>query len=549
MRPFARGSLLLAAATLVACSSPGLAQSVAPATGAQGGVEAPIDAAQVVIDGRPLFLLRGISAYPAARRAADVADRIRALARDPSFDPATLAVTDGERDSRIGSGTRPVVTITEPDAEIEGVDRRLLAQAYLPLIRQAITAYRTARTRQALLSSAGRAGLATVLAALAFLAIWRGRHGLRRWLERHYRERVRGVTIRSFEVMRAERIWAVLGSALLLVAAVALVAVVVLYTQYALSLFPWTRAAGSQIAGWVLGPLAVLGSGLVAAIPNLLFLAVLFVVTRYVLRFMRLFLGAVGRGAVTLPGFDPDLADPTFKLLRLAVIVFAVIVAYPYVPGSSSAAFKGVSLFIGVVFSLGSSSAISNIIAGYTMVYRRAFREGDRVKIGDVVGDVTRVRLQVTHLRTPKNEEVVVPNSTVLGSEVVNYTTLAKSAGLILYTTVGIGYETPWRQVEAMLLEAATRTPGLLREPKPFVLQTALGDFAVTYQINVYTDTPPAMTSLYSALHRNILDVFNEYGVQIMTPAYEGDPETPKLVPPDKWHLPPAAPPAETPSP
>jgi small-conductance mechanosensitive channel len=208
-----------------------------------------------------------------------------------------------------------------------------------------------------------------------------------------------------------------------------------------------------------------------------------------------------------------------------------------------------VSLFIGVVFSLGSSSAISNIIAGYTMVYRRAFREGDRVKIGAVVGDVTRVRLQVTHLRTPKNEEVVVPNSVVLGSEVVNYTTLAKSAGLILYTTVGIGYETPWRQVEGMLLEAAARTPGLLREPKPFVLQTALGDFAVTYQINVYTDMPQAMTSLYSELHRHILDVFNEYGVQIMTPAYEGDPETPKLVPPDKWHLPPAAPPAGTPSP
>jgi small-conductance mechanosensitive channel len=150
----------------------------------------------------------------------------------------------------------------------------------------------------------------------------------------------------------------------------------------------------------------------------------------------------------------------------------------------------------------------------------------------------------VTHLRTPKNEDVVVPNSTILSSEIVNYSSLAKDPGLILHTTVGIGYETPWRQVEAMLLEAAARTPGLQREPKPYVLQLALGDFAVTYEINVYCDNPQAMPRLYTALHGNILDVFNEYGVQIMTPAYEGDPPEPKVVPRDKWHLAPAAGPA-----
>jgi small-conductance mechanosensitive channel len=174
------------------------------------------------------------------------------------------------------------------------------------------------------------------------------------------------------------------------------------------------------------------------------------------------------------------------------------------------------------------------------MTYRRAFREGDRVKIAGILGDVTRVRLQVTHLRTIKNEEVVVPNSTILGSEVTNYSTLARDRGLILHTTVGIGYETPWRQVEAMLLEAARRTAGLLAEPKPFVLQTALGDFAVTYELNVYCDDPQAMGPLYSELHRNILDVFNEYGVQIMTPAYEGDPEQPKIVPREQWYTKPA---------
>jgi small-conductance mechanosensitive channel len=226
--------------------------------------------------------------------------------------------------------------------------------------------------------------------------------------------------------------------------------------------------------------------------------------------------------------------------VRLLAITFSVIVAYPYIPGSGSEAFKGVSLFMGIVFSLGSSSLIGNLIAGYTMTYRRAFRLGDRVKIGDQVGDVERMRVLVTHLRTIKNEEVIVPNSTILGSEVINYSSLARQRGLILHTTVGIGYETPWRQVEAMLLEAASRTAGLRSEPAPFVLQRALGDFCVTYEINVFCDKPGAMEQFYADLHRNILDVFNQYGVQIMTPAYMGDPAQPKVVPEDQWYAAPA---------
>ena len=182
--------------------------------------------------------------------------------------------------------------------------------------------------------------------------------------------------------------------------------------------------------------------------------------------------------------FDSEWALPTYKIVRLAVVAFALVVAYPYIPGSGSAAFKGVSLFIGVMFSLGSSAFIANTIAGYSITYRRAFRVGDRIQVGNVFGDVSEIRLQVTHIRTLKNEEVVVPNS-ILRQNVVNYSALARSRGLILHTTVGIGYETPWRQVEGMLLLAAERTPGLLREPPPFVLQTALGDFCVVYEINV----------------------------------------------------------------
>jgi len=540
MRWLAAWRILLVAATLLAVAPPGLAQeSPAPGPGRDAAGDAGL--APVQIDGRTLFSVPGITSFPAARRAAAVRQRIEELAADAAFDPATLGVTEGELGSRIGAGERLVIRVLDVDGEVEGIDRRVLAEIYVRTIQQAILDYRAARTREALTAGARRAGIATLAAALALVLVLRLAGALKRWLEHRYRERVHAVTFSSFEVVRAERLWGFVRGAARLVTALALLAVTYLYLHYTLGLFPWTRGAAGQLDDWVLAPLAVLGSGLVARIPDLLFLAVLYLVVRWALRLVHVFFAAVGRGDVELSGFDRDWAEPTYKLVRVAIVAFGLIVAYPYIPGSSSEAFKGVSLFLGIVFSLGSSSAISNIIAGYTMTYRRAFREGDRVKIAGILGDVTRVRLQVTHLRTIKNEEVVVPNSTILGSEVTNYSTLARDRGLILHTTVGIGYETPWRQVEAMLLEAARRTAGLLAEPKPFVLQTALGDFAVTYEINVYCDDPQAMGPLYSELHRNILDVFNEYGVQIMTPAYEGDPEQPKIVPREQWFTKPAA--------
>jgi small-conductance mechanosensitive channel len=299
------------------------------------------------------------------------------------------------------------------------------------------------------------------------------------------------------------------------------------------------------MVSFALGPLAVIGRGILGHIPSLVFLIVLFLVIRFVVRMIRLFFDALERGTIALANFDRDWAQPTYKILRLAVIAFGLIVAYPYIPGSDSAAFKGVSVFIGILFSLGSSSAIANIVAGYMMTYRRAFKVGDRVRIGDAVGDVIVTRLQVTHLRSLKNEELVIPNSQILSNEVLNYSSLARAQGLILHTEVGIGYETPWRQVEAMLLMAAARTPGLARDPQPFILEKKLGDFAVTYELNVFCHEVQAMAQLYAALHRSILDVFNEYGVQIMTPAYESDPATPKVVPRRDWHLPPAPGPSE----
>jgi small-conductance mechanosensitive channel len=427
------------------------------------------------------------------------------------------------------------MAITDADASLEQVRRTELAAIHLVRIRQAVADYRAARSsgalRRAVINSLA-ATLTLVLAVAAMLWVWRW---FDRVLARRLEARIHSVGIQSFEVMRAERIRGAFNSALLAIRATVLLAMALLWCGYVLGQFPLTRGIARNMVGFALQPLGVMRDGLIANIPSWIFLSVLFVVVRLGLRLLRLFFHAVDQGSVTLAGFEREWSEPTYKLVRLSVVALALVVAYPYIPGSDTAAFQGVSLFLGIVFSLGSSSAIANIVAGYMMTYRRALKVGDRVKIGEAFGDVVATRLQVTHLRSVKNEEIIIPNSQILAGDVVNYSTLSRDAGLILHTTVTIGYGTPWRQVEAMLLDAVERTAGLEREPAPFVLEKDLGTFAVTYEVNAYCRDVPRMQRLYAQLHRHILDVFNEHGVQIMVPAYEADPPEPKVATPPGW--------------
>ncbi|MBS1212204.1 MAG: MscS Mechanosensitive ion channel [Proteobacteria bacterium] len=511
----------------------------------EGGVsaahaEVEVAEAPVLIDGRVLFRVRGVSAYPAERRAAAIEDRIEGVARDPEFQKDMLQAVESAETTRIMAGDRMIMMVLDADAEIEGVRRQELATALAQRIREAIDDYRRQRTPEMLLQDGLYAAVATiVLVSVLALVVWIGRR-LAVLMERRLHRHIHALGIQSFEIVRAERLWAALRGALGAGRALAILAIAIAYLHYVLALFPWTRNSANRLLDYLISPLVKIGQAIAADIPDLIFLAVLVVIVHYVLKLTRFFFDAVAGGSVKLAGFQPEWARPTFNIARVAIIAFALVVAYPYIPGSQSAAFKGISLFLGVVFSLGSSSIIANTIAGYALIYRRAFKLGDRVKIAEMMGDVAEMRVQVTHLRSLKNEEIIVPNSMILTSHVVNYSSLAREQGLILHTTVGIGYETPWRQVEAMLLMAAERTAGLLQEPRPFILQQALGDFAVNYELNVHCDDASRMMALYTDLHRNILDVFNEYDVQIMTPAYVADPQQSKVVPKEQWFAAPA---------
>jgi small-conductance mechanosensitive channel len=261
------------------------------------------------------------------------------------------------------------------------------------------------------------------------------------------------------------------------------------------------------------------------------------VILRYVIKGIRFFFSALASGAISLPGFYQDWAIPTYKIVRFLVIAFGVVVIFPYLPGAKSPAFQGVSIFLGVLFSLGSTSAVANMVAGVILTYMRPFKMGDRVKIADAVGDVVEKTLLVTRLTTIKNVEITIPNAMVLGSHIINYSSSAKDLGLVLHTTVTIGYDAPWRKVHELLINAAQATEGALKEPAPYVLQTALDDFYVHYELNCYTNEPNMMAKTYSELHRNIQDRFNEAGVEIMSPHYSSLRDGNKATIPDE-HLP-----------
>jgi small-conductance mechanosensitive channel len=314
-----------------------------------------------------------------------------------------------------------------------------------------------------------------------------------------------------------------------------------LWVAFVLKRFPFTRPWGEALGGFLLDTAIWMGSGIVAAIPGLFIVALLVVLTRVACKLVNAVFAAVEAGRVELPGVYPETAPVTRRLVIAALWLLAIVLAYPHIPGSSSLAFKGLSVFLGAVLSLGSTGVVNQGMSGLMLTYSRALRVGDFVRVGDVEGTVLEVGMLSTKIRTIAREEVTVPNAVVISRETVNFTRFSDE-GVAISTTVTIGYDTPWRQVQALLVEAAAKTPGLREEPKPFVLQTGLSDFYPEYRLVAVIDQPETRGRVLSTLHANIQDLFNEYGIQIMSPHYRADPPEPLVVPPDRRNPPPAPP-------
>lgn len=314
---------------------------------------------------------------------------------------------------------------------------------------------------------------------------------------------------------------------------------VYIWLTYVLGLYPLTRPLGDGLAGYLVGILVKLASGALGAIPGLFTVLVIFVVTRMVVRTIDSFFGAVEHGMLSVSWLAPDTAKASRRLTNVLIWIFALTVAYPYIPGSDSDAFKGISVFVGLMVSLGSAGLINQVMSGLVVAYSRALKAGEYVKIGESEGTVSEVGMLSTKVITPKREAITVPNAVLVSSSITNYSRLAGTQGTAVGTTVTIGYDTPWRQVHAMLALAAERTPGVRKDPKPFVLQRGLSDYYAEYQLVVSMVRPETRIRMLSDLHANIQDVFNEFGVQIMSPHFKDQPADKVWVPKEQWFPPP----------
>jgi len=476
--------------------------------------------APVELDGQVLFYVPINSKTETADQIAQkISERIERLAKDFTFKPQSIEVEDTAYSTDIKAEDKVIVSVWDFVAKIEGRETEELAREYAENIRQGIAAYQQAHSLTNLVAGLIKTALALVVLVALILLLNRGMRRLNQGILAS--QRIQPVKIGDFEFFTADRIKTVIISLVKVLRLLVILVLLYTYFHLGLSFFPTTQKYALQLYESLLGAIGGIGEAIWHQTPALTFLLVLFYLTRYALKTLRFFFDQVSAGKVTVAGLDAEVAPITFRILRLLIVVFALVVAYPYIPGSESPAFKGISLFLGLLFSLGSSSAIANLIAGISLTYQRSFHVGDVIRVGEATGVVLERRLYITRIKTPKNHVITIPNSTILSGHVTNLSQeVLAGAGLILSTSITIGYDAPWPKVHALLIEAARATKHILPSPAPFVLQTALNDFYVTYELNAYTDAPEIMARIYSELHQNIQDKFNEAGVEIMSPHY-----------------------------
>ena len=317
------------------------------------------------------------------------------------------------------------------------------------------------------------------------------------------------------------------------------------WTALVLEFFPYTRPWGEGLFDNLLGALGGFGRSILHAVPGLLFVALIFFVTRFIVRIVRAFFEGVQAGRIDVGWIDETTARPTGQLLTAIIWLFSLVAAYPYIPGSDSEAFKGIGVFVGLMLSIGASGVVNQAVSGLMLMYTKALRPGEFVLVGETEGTVMSVGFLTTRIETLRNVEVTLPNAYLASNVMRNFSRLAANGGMRLTTSVTIGYDTPWRQVHAMLQLAAERTSRIAQDPPPRVLQTALQDFYVEYTLIVCVAEPKLKFAVLNELHAHIQDVFNEFGVQIMSPNYEADPADKKFVPKEQWFQAPAQPTGE----
>ncbi|WP_333658450.1 mechanosensitive ion channel family protein, partial [Flavobacterium sp.] len=461
-----------------------------------------------------------IGSFSAKERADAISKRIAELKDNVVFDKKSLSIDATESNIDIVFKDKTIISITENDAIWNGTTKQKLAEEYKKIITNSVLKYKSETSFGTLLKEIGLALLVILILVLLIVYLKKFFRWTAKKIEEQEGKLIQGIKLKNYVLFDAKREISVLLSINTLLKWVFIGICIYIVLPILFNIFPWTQDFSKTLFGYILNPLKKMTSSLWHYLPNLITIIVIVVVFRYIIKGIHFLKNEVEVGNLQLSGFYPDWANPTYQILKVILYAFMFVLVFPYLPGSDSPVFQGVSVFLGFLFTFGSAGSLSNVIAGLVLTYMRLFRIGDRVKIGDVVGDVIEKSLLVTRVKTIKNEIISIPNSTVMSSHTINYSSETGSVGLILHSTVTIGYDVPWKKMHQTLIEAADRTTLLLKEPKPFVLQTSLDDFYVSYQINAYTKEANKQAAIYSELHQNIQDCCNEVGIEILSPHY-----------------------------
>ncbi len=469
-----------------------------------------------------LFLIyTKLGSFSAHERALAITERINKLKDDYSFTKRSLKLVESESTFDIVNGETIIVSISENDAIWNNTTKKELAEKYSQDITDAVLKYKEETSLITLLKEIGLAVLVITILIVLLYFIGKLFNSTEQKIKQQEGRKINGLKIKNYMLLDTSKQVRFFTSVNTIVKWLLFLLLIYIALPIIFGFFPWTKTFAQTLFGYVINPLKQMGSSLWHYLPNLITIIIIFLVFRYVIKGIHFLKNEIEQGKLQLTGFYPDWANPTFQILKVVLYAFMFVLIFPYLPGSDSPIFQGVSVFLGFLFTFGSAGSLSNIVAGIVLTYMRLFKIGDRVKIGDVVGDIIEKSLLVTRVRTIKNEIISIPNSTVMSSHTTNFSNEAEMGnGLIMHTTVTIGYDVPWKEMHQALLNAADRTELFLKDPKPFVLQTSLDDFYVSYQINAYTKDANEQASIYSQLHQNIQDCCNEVGIEILSPHY-----------------------------
>ena len=476
----------------------------------------------VVLLNDTLFKIRvSNGAFTARERADAISKRLLDVVKEEYYYPDSLKSMIVDQDYYILYRQKILMSIRLNDTLGTGMTQAEITQRVLDLLGKHLA---DKSVKFNFTSTLKNIAYSAVVVLLLILIIWFLNWIFRKvfnYFEAHKDRFFKSFKINEYEFLTAEREYRVAIGLLRFLKIALIILLFFVALPVIFSIFPTTEGITRKVIGMVWSPVRDILMAVVNYLPKLVTIIIVYLIFKYLIRFIRYLSREVETKALVLPGFHPDWAKSTYNIIRVLLYAFMFVIIFPYLPGSDSPIFKGVSVFFGLLLSLGSTSLIGNAMAGLVITYMRPYKVGDRIKIDDVTGDVVEKTLMITRIRTIKNEEVTIPNSKILSGYTVNYTIATQEQGLIIHTSVTIGYDAPWRTVHELLILSAQKTEGVIGDPKPFVLQTSLDDFYVSYQINAYIKQSNGIAKKMSDLHQNIQDEFNKAGVEIMSPAYE----------------------------